>query len=132
MADSQPNPMRTTRHREAILALLDDAGTFQTAQAIHAALNRDGSPVGLATVYRNLAALAQSGAVDCIATESGESRYRSCSAEHHHHLLCRACGKTVEIQASAFESWCQRTATAHGFRDVDHVAELVGTCSDCR
>jgi len=122
---------RTTRQRGEIITLLRTDGTFRTAQEIHAALKRDGNPVGLATVYRNLAALTQSGEVDCIIRENGETRYRHCSPEHHHHLLCRMCGKTVEVRPETFEAWCQSTAEAHGFREITHTVEIVGTCNVC-
>jgi Fur family ferric uptake transcriptional regulator len=122
---------RTAKQRQEILALLRADGTFRTTQQIHAGLNAAGHRVGLATVYRNLAALAQSGAVDCIVHDNGETRYRRCSPEHHHHLLCRDCGRTVEVQAATFEAWCNKTAQTHGFRDIEHTVEIVGTCRDC-
>lgn len=122
---------RTTKQRSQIISLLRENGTFQTAQEIHTALRAAGNSVGLATVYRNLAALAQNGEVDCIVRDNGETKYRHCSPEHHHHLLCRACGRTVEVQAEQFEAWCRKTAGAHGFRDIAHTVEIVGTCSDC-
>jgi Fur family ferric uptake transcriptional regulator len=120
-----------TRNRTEILALLRQAGSFQTAQDVHGALRQRGLSIGLATVYRNLAALAHMGEVDAVVGASGETRYRSCSAEHHHHLVCRGCGRTVEVALDALESWCRTTAAAHGFHDVEHSLEIVGTCADC-
>lgn len=127
-ATTQP---RTTRQRTEIVELLRADGGFRTAQEIHLSLKAHGSAVGLATIYRNLAALAQAGDVDCIVRDNGETKYRHCSPEHHHHLLCRSCGKTVEVHAETFEAWCQRTASDHGFRDIEHSVEIVGTCNDC-
>lgn len=124
-----PTPM--TRNRTEILGLLRHAGSFQTAQDVHAALKQRGLGIGLATVYRNLAALAQLGEIDSVVSTSGETRYRSCSSDHHHHLVCRSCGRTVEVALEALESWCRATATEHGFRDVEHSLEVVGTCADC-
>ena len=122
---------RLPRQSNEIVELLQRLGTFQTAQEIHLSLKSNGSTVGLATVYRHLASLAQSGQVDCIVRENGETKYRSCSPEHHHHLLCRVCGKTVEVAAPAIETWCAGTAKAHGFTNVSHTIEVVGTCADC-
>lgn len=122
---------RTIKQRHEILSLLRRAGTFRTTQEIHAGLRAAGHSVGLATIYRNLAALAQLGDVDCIVGENGETKYRHCSPEHHHHLLCRVCGKTVEVKPATFEAWCQKTAQAHGFMDIEHTVEITGTCSDC-
>lgn len=120
-----------TRNRTEILALLRRSGSFQTAQDVHGAMRQRGSAIGLATVYRNLAALVQLGEVDCVVSANGESRYRSCSPEHHHHLVCRSCGHTVEVALDALESWCRATASAHGFSDIEHSLEVVGTCRDC-
>jgi Fur family ferric uptake transcriptional regulator len=104
---------------------------FVSAQALHSQLRAGGSPIGLATVYRALADLAEEGEADSLQAE-GESLYRACvSTGHHHHLICRSCGRTVEIEADAIESWAAATAAAHGFRDPQHVVDVFGTCADC-
>ncbi len=126
-----PPSASMTRNRTEILTQLRLAGSFQTAQDVHAALRQRGLGMGLATVYRNLAALAQAGEVDSVLAASGETRYRSCSAEHHHHLVCKRCGLTVEVSLDALESWCRTTASEHGFRDIEHSLEIVGTCHAC-
>ena len=66
-------------------------------------------------------------------TGTGEAVYRRCAtADHHHHLVCRRCGRTVEIEGPAVETWAQRVADAHGFSDLSHTAEIFGLCSDLR
>ena len=65
-------------------------------------------------------------------TGSGEAVYRRCATDaHHHHLVCRRCGATVEIEGPAVESWAQRMAEAHGFSELSHTAEIFGLCRDC-
>ncbi|MGC1208829.1 MAG: transcriptional repressor, partial [Ornithinimicrobium sp.] len=49
---------------------------------------------------------------------------------HHHHLVCRVCGRTVEIEGPAVETWAERVAAEHAFVDVAHTLEIFGTCSD--
>jgi Fur family transcriptional regulator, ferric uptake regulator len=78
-----------------------------------------------------ITALAESGDVDVIVREDGESVYRSCSDTHHHHLVCRACGKTVEVEGPAVESWADKVSAEHGFTDVSHTLEIFGLCPDC-
>lgn len=124
--------MRTTRQRAAITAVLADGEDFRSAQDIHASLRGRGESVGLSTVYRTLQGLAQSGEVDVLIREDGESVYRRCTPEHHHHLVCRTCGRTVEVNGPAVETWADAVAAAHGFTDVDHTLEITGTCQDCR
>ena len=50
---------------------------------------------------------------------------------HHHHLICRSCGLTVEIAANDVEQWAQRTAAMHGFSEAEHVVDIFGLCASC-
>jgi len=118
--------------RDDVLAALRSAPGFLSAQAIYARVRDAGTPIGLATVYRVLAAMAAAGEVDVVRAGEGEALYRSCrSDEHHHHLLCRACGRAVELDAHVVEEWARAMAVRHGFTAVDHVIEIVGTCAAC-
>lgn len=124
-------PARSTRQRRAVHAELSSSTDFRSAQQIHDALRKRGDRVGLATVYRTLQALAEAGEVDVV-THAGETTYRRCNETgHHHHLVCRQCGRTVEITGPTVERWAAAVSARHGFRDVDHTLELVGTCADC-
>ena len=123
---------RATRQRSEILELLQETQTFQTAQELHAVLRAHGSSVGLTTVYRNLQALAEQGAIDVVVGDGGQSMFRRCETDaHHHHLVCTECRSSVEVDSVALERWAQRTATENGFTSVSHVAELFGLCRSC-
>ena len=123
---------RMTRQRAAVAEVLDAVDEFRSAQQIHEILRGRGDAVGLATVYRAVQALAESGEVDVLRTPEGESIYRRCKErEHHHHLVCRSCGRAVDIAADIVERWAQEVGAAHGFTDVQHVAELTGICDEC-
>ena len=126
-----PAPVRATRQRAAIADLLDGLDEFRSAQDLHDALKRRGEGIGLTTVYRTLQSMAESGLVDVLRTDNGESVYRRCSADHHHHLVCRACGAAVEIQGRQVETWAADIAHEHGFSDVSHTIEIFGLCGDC-
>ncbi|MEP7018034.1 MAG: Fur family transcriptional regulator [Actinomycetota bacterium] len=124
---------RPTRQRAAVEALLVDIDDFNSAQNLHARLRAQGENVGLATVYRTLQAMATDGDVDMLRTVDGEAVYRRCSSgHHHHHLVCRSCGRTVEVEGPAVESWADKVSAEHGFSDVRHTLEIVGTCSGCK
>ena len=72
------------------------------------------------------------GVVGLLRNGDGEAVYRRCAVtEHHHHLLCRSCGKAVEVEAPAVETWAARTAQEHGFTEVAHTVEIYGLCPDC-
>ncbi|MCB7135423.1 Fur family transcriptional regulator [Cellulosimicrobium marinum] len=121
-----------TRQRAAVSDALEDLDDFRSAQQLHEILRSRGDSVGLATVYRTLQSLADGGDVDVLRTEDGENLYRRCERrEHHHHLVCRACGRTVEIDGPTVEAWATHVGATHGFVDIQHTVELFGTCESC-
>jgi Fur family ferric uptake transcriptional regulator len=135
MTNTEPTPgtpLRPTRQRVAVTEALSRSREFRSAQEIHEIVAASGEKVGLATVYRTLAALAESGSIDVLRREDGESVYRQCAAvTHHHHLVCRECGATVEIAGPAVEAWTDAIASEHGYADISHSLELFGTCPSC-
>jgi Fur family ferric uptake transcriptional regulator len=123
---------RPTPQRRAVLDALAGVDDFRSAQEVHELLAAGDAAVGLATVYRTLALYADSGLVDVLRRADGEAIYRRCSETHHHHLVCRSCGATVEVEGPAVERWASAIADEHGFSDLSHTLEIVGTCADCR
>jgi Fur family transcriptional regulator, ferric uptake regulator len=123
--------LRSTRQRTAVARLLDDTDDFRSAQEIHEQLRRSGEGIGLTTVYRTLQALADAGEIDVLRTSTGEAIYRRCSAHHHHHLVCRDCGHTVEVEGPTVELWAEKVAAEHNFTNIDHTIEISGTCPTC-
>jgi Fur family transcriptional regulator, ferric uptake regulator len=128
MTSTDRQPLRPTRQRIAVTEALASFDDFRSAQEIHELLDRRGAKVGLATVYRTLQRLSESHEVDMLRTEDGEAVYRRCSDTHHHHLVCRECGATVEIEGPAVESWTNAMAAEHGYAEVSHTLEIFGTC----
>ncbi|BBU22120.1 Fur family transcriptional regulator [Mycobacterium xenopi] len=126
------NPgVRSTRQRAAIATLLETLDDFRSAQELHDELRRRGENIGLTTVYRTLQSMAAAGLLDTLRSDTGESVYRRCSTDHHHHLVCRNCGSTVEVGDRVVETWAAEVAAAHGFSDPSHTIEIFGTCSQC-
>ncbi|MCW1249370.1 transcriptional repressor [Acaricomes phytoseiuli] len=123
---------RVTKQRLAVSAALDQLEDFVSTQELHRILHDHGATVSLATSYRILQSMAEEGAIDVLRTEDGEAIYRRCAATtHHHHLVCKECGKAVEIEAPEVESWARQVAQQQGFREVSHVLEMIGVCTDC-
>jgi Fur family transcriptional regulator, ferric uptake regulator len=122
---------RNTRQRGAVATLLADVEGFHSAQDLHAMLRGRGERVGLTTVYRTLQAMADDGEVDVMRPPGGEHLYRRCSQGHHHHLVCRSCGSTVEVLGPAVETWAEKVAAEQGYTDVSHTLEIFGTCPRC-
>ena len=125
------SPQRQTKQRTAVAALLGEIDEFRSAQQLYDDLRKRGDSVGLTTVYRALQSLTAAGEVDSITSDDGETVYRKCSDAHHHHLVCRKCGKTVEITGPTVESWAVGVAKENGFTEVSHTMELFGLCAQC-
>jgi Fur family ferric uptake transcriptional regulator len=122
---------RNTWQKDAVRHALSEATGFVSAQDLHLVLRNHGSTIGLATVYRALADLATLGEADSLQSKDGELLYRACGTDHHHHLICRKCGKTVEIEAEKVEAWADYVAKAHGFSRPSHTIDIFGDCSSC-
>ncbi|WP_432244782.1 Fur family transcriptional regulator [Arthrobacter sp. G.S.26] len=123
---------RVTKQRKAVSAALDTLSDFVSTQELYRILQNQGDSVSLATAYRILQSLADEGLVDVLRNGDGEAVYRRCAVTgHHHHLLCRNCGKAVEVEAPAVETWATRTAAVHGYTEVAHTVEIFGLCPDC-
>lgn len=129
-AAGKPTP-RHTRQRAEIREAIEAVPGFATAQDVHDRLRRAGSGVGLATVYRTLGAMAAAAELDVIRTPDGQAAYRTCSPGHHHHLICRSCGRTVEVTLPPLEGLIRSLAAEHGFAEMDHELEFFGVCGSC-
>jgi len=123
---------RLTRQGAVITALLRRSNGFRSAQDLYTQLRREGHNIGLATVYRHLQALASAHAIDTLRTLDGETLYRLCATEsHHHHLICQSCGRAEEVAAPVVEAWAEQVARAAGFRQSYHTLEITGICAAC-
>ena len=123
---------RSTRQKRALQQTLSESDRFRGAAEIHADLRAAGQRVGLATVYKQLGRLAASGELDVLRTDDGQLLYRSCATDsHHHHVVCRRCGRSVEVEGPDVERWASRVASSHGYTEVTHLVEIMGICRDC-
>lgn len=123
---------RRTAQRRSLLEFLLNARRCLSAQEIHAELARRGSPVSLATVYRTVARLVRAGALDVVLRADGEATYVAGSAQHHHFLVCRVCGRADEIADPVVERWACEEAADRGFTEVSHALTVFGVCPECR
>ena len=104
-----------------------------TAQELVRELARRG--IGRATVFRTLDLLVSLDVLSRIhGIEQGSRciRYTACAPSHHHHLVCRSCGRVEEIRASGLEDRIDALARARGFEPLRHGLEVQGLCADCR
>jgi len=123
--------LRSTRQRRAILEAVASEERPVSAQDLHAHLRNAGQPAGLATVYRTLQALADSGVVRTFTTPAGEVAYKVCEPGHHHHLICTRCGLVEEIPSCEVQGWADAVARKRGFAVTSHQADIYGVCASC-
>lgn len=124
--------VRSTRQRVTLLAELMGERDDVTAQQLHERLRARGERLGLATVYRTLRLLAEAGVVDALAHHPGELCYRWCGGGHHHHLVCSACHRVIELGDCQLDPWLERVSRDHGFVATGHRLEVSGLCGECR
>jgi Fur family transcriptional regulator, ferric uptake regulator len=126
---------RITRQSAAIEDALREADGFRTAQELFDEVRGSGQKVGLTTVYRHLNLLAEMGRADVVHRADGEAQFRLCGThaepaeDHHHHVVCRACGRSEQVSAPEVEAWAERVARAAGYTDISHTVEVFGLCS---
>jgi Fur family ferric uptake transcriptional regulator len=133
MTDQPARASRMTRQGQAVLRVVDGSENFRSAQDIHAELRAAGETVGLTTVYRHLALLTDDGQLDSLQTADGEVVYRRCrSSEHHHHVVCRKCGRGAEVELPDLEQWVESTARDLDYTSTTHTLEIFGLCATCR
>ncbi|WP_218220199.1 Fur family transcriptional regulator [Nesterenkonia sp. Act20] len=132
ISTTPPARGRSTRQKRAVWAALHSLEDFVSAQELHKILDDRGEKVSLATVYRVLQSHQEEGLVDVLRPDEGEAIYRLCEREeHHHHLVCRSCGLTVEFEAPDIEDWAAKLAAQHNFSEVRHTLEIFGLCASC-
>jgi len=128
---SDQAPTRESAKRETVREALARADGFVSAQQLHLQITRHGESIGLATVYRHLGSLADMGEADTVTVSAGQL-FRTCHRpkDHHHHLICEACGNAADIDPPD-EDWIRAAAVEHGFTVTHHRIEVFGRCREC-
>jgi Fur family transcriptional regulator, ferric uptake regulator len=122
-----------TKPREQISQILREEPRFLTAAEIHRRLDEAHAKVSLSTVYRTLDHLLAKGAVTSRVDADGEASFMHCEPlHHHHHAICRVCGKVEDVDCAATESFAESLRELHGFELDGHAMEFFGRCSACR
>jgi Fur family transcriptional regulator, ferric uptake regulator len=120
--------------RTALVELLDTQACCASAADLHETLRQRGRNVGLASVYRVLESLLQSGLIQRVDVGDGVARYEPVrtSEEHHHHLVCTGCGKVEAFTDPSLERAIHHVEKTSGYAVDTHDVVLHGACADCR
>lgn len=124
-----PAQVRVTPQRQAVLEAIEaQGGAFTPIELFDHARLTD-PHLGLATVYRTVELLRQTGSVRLLVHE-GRPTYVRCHSGHHHHLVCTSCGGVEETDLCAAPSPAE-LHKRHGFRAQDHQVDIYGICERC-
>jgi len=122
--------VKLTAQRETILALINGSNHHWDADEVARALSDAGHSIGIATVYRGLAALETNGLIESIQL-ADKKRYERADKAHHDHMICRRCGTIKEFSHQTIEALQQAEAEKNGFRLTGHQLVMFGFCSAC-
>jgi Fur family ferric uptake transcriptional regulator len=120
------------QRREILLAFLRTEKHL-TADDLHSIVKKKNPSIGIATVYRTLKLLCESGLCREFRLDDGTARYEHLYGhDHHDHLICTSCGGMEEVLDPEIEALQEKLARKHGFRISNHKMEIYGICRKCR
>jgi Fur family ferric uptake transcriptional regulator len=128
------NNLKYTKQRELILEIIYNNRGHFTPEDIYN-LIKDNYPdvnLGIATVYRTLALLEDSGIVSSISFGAQGKKYEFGLTQHHDHLVCIECGGIEEFIDEVIEKQQEEIAKKYGFKMKDHILKIVGICKKCQ
>ncbi len=124
--------LRRSHPRLLIYQELSDAGTPLSPQELYQGLLKKEKKVGLTSVYRSLDLFESQGMVFKIRNGSSV-KYKLCELEdHHHHIVCKACGNVVELNFCDISNWLKKVSESTGYQMIDHQLNFYGLCKDCK
>lgn len=126
------NGYKLTNQRKAIIeVLVEHKGKFLTAEEIYTKSKKIYPQTNFSTVYRNLEIMESTYIIHKTNISDGASIYElSNTDEHHHHVICKSCGKTEEIDFCPLKDIFSKV-NSKSFRLTDHRFELYGFCNEC-
>jgi Fur family ferric uptake transcriptional regulator len=125
--------LKHSRQRDRIVETFFAMGGHVSVEELVARVRRIDPRISVATVYRTMKLLAESGLAVARQFGGGQARYEAASGKpHHDHLICTRCGEIVEFANARIESLQENIAKRHGFEVESHKLELYGRCASCR
>lgn len=122
---------RLTPQRRLILDILSEADAHLDALEIYERARADETRLSLATVYRTLSVLKETGLVNELHLDDEHHHYELSGKEEHSHLVCLGCGCVIEVDNAAFFKAAQAVGQAYGFKVSTAQVELAGYCREC-
>jgi Fur family ferric uptake transcriptional regulator len=125
--------LKSTRQRSLITDTFFASEGHLSVEELWAKVRTTDARVSVATVYRTMKLLGESGLAHARNFGDGQTRYEAAVGRHHHdHLICTRCGTIVEFENDRIETMQDAVARRHGFRVTSHKMELYGLCKNCQ
>lgn len=125
--------LKSTRQRSLIIDTFFEAHGHLSVEEVWAQVRARDPKVSVATVYRTMKLLSESGLAHARNFGDGQTRYEPAVGRHHHdHLICTNCGRIVEFENDRIEQMQDAVAKKHGWKVTSHKMELYGLCKDCQ
>jgi len=128
------NKLKFTKQRELILKFLYENDDHFTPEDIYMLLKKKYPEIniGIATVYRTLTLLEESGIASSISFGAQGKKYELGLKTHHDHLICIECGEIIEFFDELIEEQQEKIAKKFNFQMTDHTMKIIGLCEKCQ
>jgi Fur family ferric uptake transcriptional regulator len=124
--------LRLSYPRLLIYQELSNLKSPSSPQEIYQCLLKKQKKIGLTSIYRALDLFESLGIVFKIINGSGV-KYKLCEIEdHHHHIICKACGDVVELNFCDISDWSKKVTESTGYQVIDHQLNFYGFCKSCK
>ena len=125
--------LKSTRQRSLIVETFFASEGHLSVEELWDKVRGSDARVSVATVYRTMKLLSDSGLAHARNFGDGQTRYEAAVGRHHHdHLICTNCGTIVEFENDRIEAMQDAVARRHGFKVASHKMELYGLCKNCQ
>lgn len=125
--------LKLTPHRELILETFLKHEGHRSVEDIYRVVRESDPRIGYTTVYRTMKILLACGLARAIDLADGITRYEHLyNHEHHDHMICMQCGKSIEFYNAEIESIQDSASEQLGFKVLDHKLQIFGLCNECR
>lgn len=129
----QRSGLKRTAQRDLILDVFLRTEEHMSSEDLYRLVQREDPSIGQTTVYRTLKLLTEAGLAREVRFGDGRTRYEhNYKHPHHDHMICIACGKTIEFFSAELEALQDKLAAQHEFDSTHHTLRMFGYCSDCR
>jgi Fur family transcriptional regulator, ferric uptake regulator len=123
---------RITPQRRLVVDILSQAQEHLDAKDIYERGRRQDARLSLATVYRTLTVLKETGVVRELHLDDEHHHYELDDQDKHSHLVCLMCGRVIEVDSTDFAEAATAVGEIHGFEVASAQVELTGYCAECR